>query len=57
MQLPTFVSYSVDDYDSLYRKELMFIVHKKTGIHYLADTGSIPNLMRLNTLQTHYPLA
>ena len=56
-QLPTFISYSMDDYNSLYRKELMFIVHKKTGIDYLADTGSIPNLMRLSTLQTHYPLA
>ena len=35
--------------------DLMFLKDTKTGATFLADSGSVPNLMKIETAQRYYP--
>lgn len=46
-----------DPFEQMFGGDLLFFHDTNTGCHFLADSGSIPNLLTIKSAQKHYPEA
>ena len=50
-----FIVYSFFNYEKVFPSQLMFLLHKPTNVSFLADTGSMVNIITARTLRGSFP--